>query len=112
AFNRSEDGLVSMCDCISYNRPQEYQKTPSVILTVPDWVNHERGTIAVDACIAEQVEALWAERIWTLSTCCGHNGEAPSHVVVHKDDAVRARDLLQEKFEHPLTVQFWVLATA
>lgn len=101
-----------MCDCISYNRPEPYQKTAEIVLTPPSWANSDRETIPVDACIADQVLALWKHHIWTLSTCCGHNGASPRHVVVHKDDAVRARNLLQEKFDHPLITQYWVLATA
>lgn len=102
-----------MCDCTSYNRPEPYQKTPSAILTPPEWAHHEGdGGVCVDACIADQVQALWGAKIWTLSTCCGHNGESPRHVVVHKDDAVRARNLLQEQFDRPLITQYWVLATA
>lgn len=103
------------CDCISYNRPQAYQKTPSVGLKPPQWALDSGGVkelILVDACIADQVQALWDAGIWTEATCCGHNGQFPRSVVVGKDDSVRARDLLQAKFERPLPVQFWVLANA
>lgn len=103
------------CDCISYNRPQEYQKTPSVGLHPPKWALDSGGVkdlILVDSCISDQVLELWEAGIWTESTCCGHNGQFPRSVVVGKDDAVSARNLLRSKFEHPMVVQFWTLATA
>lgn len=97
------------CDCISYNRPEPYQKTPSALLEVPHrWAN-EAQTVCVDACIADQVVALWEAGIWTLSTCCGHNGAAPRHVVVNEAEAGRAHAILNDRFSSPLEVHFWTL---
>lgn len=104
-----------MCDCISYNRPQEYQKTPSIGLTPPQWALDSGGVkdlILVDSCIADQVQALWDAGIWTESSCCGHNGEFWRSIIVGKLDARRARDLLQERFERPAMVAYWSLVIA
>lgn len=87
------------CSCISYNRPQPYQTTPSRILTTPDWAQHHRETISVDECIADTILALWDARIWTLNCCCGHNGEFDRGVIVDRSDRERAAAVLRSMGE-------------
>ena len=99
------------CDCISYNRPKDYQKSESERITPPSWVKGA-PTILVDKCIADQIQCLWDAGIWTTCSCCGHNGEAPRHVVVSKDDADKAKALLNLKFERPVMVVYWSLVVA
>lgn len=43
-------------------------------------VDPERG-IAIDACIADVVQAIWAAGYVTLSSCCGHGDAFPSLVI-------------------------------
>jgi hypothetical protein len=100
-----------MCDCISYNRPEAYQKTPSPILVPPEELALGKDTICVDACIVDQVEALWAAGVATLSTCCGHNGQFDRHVVVVPEHAVQAKSVLAG-FADPLGVYCWRLVAA
>lgn len=100
-----------MCDCISYNRPEPYQKTPSRILTPSESLGLGKETICVDACIADQVEAMWAAGVATLSTCCGHNGQFDRHVVVVPEHAEKAKAALAD-FPDPLVVYCWRLVAA
>lgn len=102
------------CDCISYNRPKDYQRSESVRLAVPSWAIGSNGNdeILVDKCIADQILCLWGAGIWTTCSCCGHNGEAPRHVVVSKEDADAAKALLNLKFERPVMVVYWSLVIA
>lgn len=87
-----------MCDCISYNGQRPGQiGTPEVVLDAPDWIEHDRRTIPVDACIADHIKALWGAKIWTHSCCCGHNGTFPRSVVVDKSDHAAAHRLLIER---------------
>ena len=100
------------CDCISYNGQVPGQKgTPEVVLTAPDWVHQKRRTIPVDACIAEHILALWDARIWTLSCCCGHNGQYPRSVVVDNSDHAAAQKLLNDREAH-IQVLSWQLSSA
>lgn len=100
-----------MCDCISYNRPRPQQKTPSIVVNMPFFEPEGPTTeVSLDACIADQVKALWDAGIPTMSSCCGHNGEFPRHVVVSSEYAWEAKEALKS-FRSPLTVSFWVLAT-
>ncbi len=83
------------CNCRSYNRPDWGGDEPEVVLPVPEWAGSERQTICVDACIADEVKVLWAARIWTLGSCCGHNGAAPRMVIVDRADREKAARLLR-----------------
>lgn len=97
-----------MCLCRSYNRPKPSQTVPSVVLDVPEWAKTpERQTVAVDACIAPAVQALWSERIWTLGSCCGHGGPGRS-IIVDRSDRARAASVLRAMGE-TATVLAWEL---
>lgn len=100
-----------MCDCISYNQPEPYQKTPERILTPPESLGLGKDTICIDACIVDQVEALWAAGVATLSTCCGHNNQSHRHVVLEPEHADKAKAVLA-RFPDPLVVYCWKLVAA
>lgn len=85
------------CDCISYNNPQPDQKTPSVVMTAPAWAGWHKPTICVDACISHHVQALWDAHLWTLGSCCGHNGRFQRSVIVDQADHVKAQALLSDR---------------
>lgn len=97
------------CDCQSYNRPDVGGTTPEIVLSLPaHMVNEGRETICVDACMADVIEALWAEGIETQSCCCGHNGAfGPPAVVVHARHAKRARTIAPPHVE----IKCWRLVT-
>lgn len=96
------------CKCISYNRPLPYQTEQSVVLDVPDWVGSEKLTVCVDACIAPVVKALWEARIWTLGSCCGHNGEFPRTIIVDRSDRKRAEEVIASLGDSAI-IQAWEL---
>lgn len=100
-----------VCECISYNQPQPNQSVTERVLTPPASLNLGRDTVCVDACIVEQVEALWSAGVVTLSTCCGHNDDAKRHVVVAPEHTAIAKQTL-ERFDRPLTVYCWMLVAA
>lgn len=53
----------------------------NVCVPAPEWSGHNGPTIAIDRCIADVVQALWAEGLTTLGSCCGHGKVAPSLVL-------------------------------
>lgn len=83
--------MADPCRCVSYNQPEPYQSVPQVLLDVPEWAGSERKNIAVDACIAPVIRALWQARIWTLGCCCGHNKPSRSVIVDRSDRKGAAR---------------------
>jgi hypothetical protein len=88
-----------MCDCLSYNLPEDGQKTPEVVLRPKDYfknpdMHFERETICVDACIADVVKDLWRVGIWTHSSCCGHGNPKVRSVVVDQGDRAAAMEFL------------------
>lgn len=96
-----------MCKCISYNRPQPYQNVQSVLLTAPEWAGSTKP-VYVDACIAPVIKALWAEKIWTFNSCCGHNGEFPRSVIVNSCDRRRAGEVIA-RLDDTVNVGAWEL---
>ncbi len=108
---RATKRVRPMCDCISVGEPRKWQKTPSVILTAPEFMLRQlapgKTEIAVDACIAEQIRMLWSDGVRTYSSCCGHNSERPS-VVVDDGDSCRAKRLLMERDpDRDWQVMYW-----
>jgi len=86
------------------------------VVTIPDGINPEKRNriIAVDACIAETIQALWREGCQTLGCCCGHGRENPSVVVSpdYDDDGIsRIAEFLRNNDPRPWTVQQWRLVT-
>lgn len=84
------------CRCISYNRTHTHQDVPSRVLEIPEWVRSQKYTVCVDDCIAHAVLALWDAKIWTLNSCCGHNGAFRRCIIVDKSDRERAATVLRD----------------
>lgn len=69
------------CDAKSY-RSGEYTH-PMVVLDVPDkhtqvlyrkgYIIQSKKQVAIDECLADEIQVLWYQGIITLSCCCGHN---------------------------------------
>ncbi len=87
--------MAERCTCISYNRPEPYQTTPEVVLSVPVRFGWHKETVCVDACIAGLVQQLWDANIWTLGSCCGHNVEADRAVIVDRTDREKAATVIR-----------------
>ena len=90
---------IKKCDCISYNQPRDYQKTPSIKISILTSVlpngSKQYKDVMIDACIKDEIQLLWDNSISTLSSCCGHNGEFPRSIVINsKNDAQKAKELL------------------
>jgi hypothetical protein len=87
------------CDC--YSLATHTGGTTTVLLPTPERVAKHRTNpdtgIAVDACIADVVAHLWANDVWTLSSCCGH-GRKPPGLVLNDDryDVDRLHALVAE----------------
>lgn len=85
-----EDGaVVGLCGCVgveigSYDN--------QVVLTPPPGLlrynapgQAVRETVAVDSCLAREVELLWSRGIETTGCCCGHNKARPFIGVAFSD---------------------------
>lgn len=88
-----------MCDCHSYNA--DIGNVPEVILDPNEYFNwdSQARTVCVDACIADQIKALWEIGIWTVGCCCGHNGlfsDRPNVILDTEVNHERAITLLNE----------------
>lgn len=81
------------CDCISSNQPEKGGTELEVILEFPDFFKSERKTVCVDSCMVSLIKELWKEKIYTLSSCCGHNGlfDIGRFIVVHQEQAKEAK---------------------
>lgn len=83
-----------MCDCFSYNG--NFGSVPQRIMDPMlyfKWGSHVEP-VAVDECVADEVEALWKAGIWTLNSCCGHNNPERRGIIIeecvgHKADEAR-----------------------
>lgn len=101
-----------MCDCHSYNG---YIGTdPEVILDPRPYFPGTTKTVCVDACIADEIKALWSAGIWTGGCCCGHNGyfgeDRPSVIIYQGYNAAKAKHILSEIDPHrDWKVQQWQL---
>ena len=98
-----------MCDCSSYNRPDLGGSTAPTILTTPEWFTHQPNKeIAIDACIAADIQSLWDSGIETLNSCCGHNGAFgdASVVILDAKDAPTTNNVLKQS-GRVWMVQFW-----
>ena len=92
--------------CISSNQPDAWQTLPPVTVEspFPDVVT----PVSLDACIAEDIQRLWAAGIWTLGSCCGHGDVNPSVVLASHADGERALEVLSAR-ERRWDVMAWVL---
>ena len=88
-----------------------------VVVDLPEWLWPERETrtVCIDSCIVENVRALWDSKIYTLGSCCGHDGEFgnPS-VILHEhemkqEDVERALSVLHGIDGRKWTIKQWRL---
>ena len=86
-----------MCNCISHNKPEIGGNDPEAVLTIPSWNTQERRTVCVDACIVDHVKAVWDAKIWTLGSCCGHNGATLRSLIVDQADHAAAQSILNDR---------------
>lgn len=92
-----------MCDCHSYNG--DFGKTPEVLIT-----HKTNGTKAIDACIAPVIQKLWDNDIWTIGSCCGHNGRFGQPSIVlgeHEDNYSKIRTLIKEVDDRNFELTQW-----
>ena len=82
------EGASMKCSCHSYNADSGSEA--EVALPVPDFMKvmypASKNSICIDKCIVPVISYLWKHQIYTLSSCCGHNGISPDfpnpHIVV------------------------------
>ena len=113
------------CKCRSLNRPKEWQTDDAVFLQPPTehFFNQPTGEekqplkpVAIDACLAPVIEHIWSKGIWTINSCCGHNGifeKAPNPSIVFdtnltKEKADEIRKIIAEVDEREIEIYSWV----
>lgn len=96
-----------MCNCYSYNWC--VGETPEVILDVPKELTPtiKRMTVCIDACIVDEVKALWKARIITHCTCCGHN-RIPASVVLEDNVSQEVIDKCKRILSSPFELYSWM----
>ena len=87
-------GRNVMCNCHSYNGAEG--ETPEANLNIAQyfpWYEHTRPVVSIDACIARDIEKLWAMGIYTRGSCCGHGDDkkGPSVVLASEADSFLAK---------------------
>lgn len=97
-----------MCDCISYNQPQPWQKTPSLVVELPEWYGESGKTVCIDQCIWPLIKSMWDAKIPTLNCCCGHNDPSKRGVIVHECD-VDAAQSVADSMGDAAHILFWKL---
>lgn len=83
------------CNCRANSEPDGGD--PEAVL---DQARHFPDTgkprVAVDRCIADSIEMLWAAGIRTRACCCGHNSRPPSVTLDNAYAVPRAAELLRQ----------------
>lgn len=74
---------VAMCSCVDVDFGTYAN---AVALYPPEDLGITRVPATVDRCLADEVQALWAQGIVTTGSCCGHN-KMPGMISV-ADDSV------------------------
>ena len=95
-----------MCNCKSYNQPEEDQIDESVVLPLDD------GTVCIDKCISKVIKHLWKNDIYTISSCCGHNKRKPSLVFTENlsgIEAYRIKRIIKEIDDRDFDIMSWIL---
>lgn len=95
--------MMDKCSCHSYNG--DFGTTPQVL------VKHKTsGTKAIDSCIAPVIKHLWDNDIWTIGSCCGHNGffGRPSIILGDgEDNYTKIRELIKEVDDRNFELSQW-----
>ena len=107
-----------MCKCISYNRPEDYQTDKGVIL-IPPFPNKPVGEsevphkkVVIDFCIADVIQHIWKNGIYTLGSCCGHNKSNPNVILesnTTKETADKVRKIIKEDDGREWKIMSWIL---
>lgn len=75
------------CNCkVATHEGKPELDIPEDIAVHLDGSYRETRKVFVDGCIAHVIQHLWANKIITLSSCCGHNKSNPGLVVRGKND--------------------------
>lgn len=82
------------CACISYNQPKPWQTDPEIILDPRAIFPAATKTVCVDACIADNILALWRAGVWTRGCCCGHGKGFPEVYIDKAEHAAMAAEVL------------------
>lgn len=94
---------LKLCDCHSYNG--DFGTIPTV------QIQHKTaGTKSIDACIAPVIQKLWDNDIWTIGSCCGHNGKFgfPSIVLDgNEDNYTHIRELIKQVDDRNFELTQW-----
>ena len=95
------------CNCYSYNWC--VGETAEVVLEVPKdlLLIIRRETVCIDACIVDEVKALWKAGIVTHCTCCGHN-RIPASVVLEDNVSQEVIDKCKRVLSRPLELYSWM----
>lgn len=94
---------MNVCNCKSYNAGTG--ETPEVPLQ-----HKTNGTALIDACIAPVIKHLWDNNIWTINSCCGHNGlfGMPSIVLGENEENYHhIKKLIAEKDPRTFVLSQW-----
>ena len=86
------------CNCQSYNKPEwggDAGEVPIRCDVDPLVPIDKRRVICVDACIVDQIKALWAKGIETGGCCCGHNKDDPNVGLLRADAVPMAVEVLK-----------------
>ena len=99
------------CNCYSYNWC--IGETPEVVLEVPKELlsSIRREHVCVDACIVEDVKALWKEGIITHGACCGHN-RIPASMVLEDNVSQEIIDKCEQILSKPFELYSWYFPLA
>lgn len=95
------------CNCYSYNWC--VGETPEVVLEVPKDLLPiiRRETVCVDACVVDDIKALWKAGIVTHGACCGHN-RIPASIVLDNDVSQEIVNKCERILSRPYELLSWI----
>lgn len=102
------------CDAKSYECGKYTH--PMVVLNLPDrysqllyrkgYTTQRRKQVAIDECLADEIQVLWYQGIITLSCCCGHNiRKFQPYIAVDTDSVDAMHKLGYRQILNPLQPQ-------
>lgn len=95
------------CNCYSYNWC--IGEVQEVVLDVPKELISiiRREYVCVDACIVEDIKALWKVGIITHGACCGHN-RIPTSVVLQDNATPDIISTCKKVLSRPFEFYSWM----
>jgi hypothetical protein len=98
-----------MCQCPENTPLVGYENKDQRVLKIPDDLDIRynapgappRKTVCIDACLVPEIKHLWNMGIRTQGCCCGHN-EIDPHILVHKDDIEKMKNLGYTHWANPM----------